>query len=52
MHDDQLRVRHFRDPVDPDLREIALDEADIAPAVLLFVVAVPVGDLRAACGRA
>ena len=50
MHDDQLRVRHFRDPVDPDLREIALDEADVAPAVLLFVVAVPVGDLRAACG--
>ena len=29
-----------------------LDEADIAPAVLLLLVAVPVGDLRAdLCGR-
>ncbi len=40
-------MRHLRDAVDADLREISLDEADVAPAVLLLLVAVPVGDLRA-----
>ena len=33
--------------MDARLREIALDEPDIPPAILLFVVAVPVGDFRA-----
>ena len=48
----ELRVRHLRDAVDAGLRKIVLDEADIAPAVLLLLVAVPVGDLRAdLCGR-
>ena len=43
----KLRVRHLWDTVDAGLRKIVLDEADIAPAVLLLLVAVPVGDLRA-----
>ena len=37
---------HLGDAMDARLRKIALDEPDIPPAILLFVVAVPVGDFR------
>ena len=37
---------HLGDAMDARLRKIALDEPDIPPAILLFIVAVPVGDFR------
>ena len=46
MHHHQLRMSHLGDAVNTRLGEIPLDEPDIPPAILLFVVAVPVGDFR------
>ena len=43
---------HLGDAMNARLRKILLDEPDIPPAILLFVVAVPVGDFRADFRRA
>ena len=50
MDYDKLGVCHFRYLAQIDLREIAPYEADVAPAVALLVLTVPVCDLRAALG--
>lgn len=46
----QLRMCHFRKFTELYLREIAPDEADVAPAIALFLFTVPVGELCAALG--
>lgn len=38
MDYDRLGVRHFRDLAQLNLREIAPDEADVAPAVALLIL--------------
>ena len=50
MDYDKLGVCHFRYLAQIDLREIAPYEADVATAVALLVLTVPVCDLRAALG--
>ena len=50
MNYDELRMRHFGEFAELYLRETALDEADVSPAVMLFILAVPIGKDRAALG--
>ena len=46
MDHHQLRVRHLRNHLDMRRREIAPDEADIAPAIPLLLLAIPADELR------
>ena len=46
VHHNKLGVRHLRDAAYTRLREILSDKSDVAPAVVLLVLAIPVNNLR------